>query len=130
MAFHEERFPVDISYGSQGGPIRKTNIVQLDSGYEHRNTNWQHSKRRYNVNYGIKTYNQIHTVIEFWEARMGPLYGFRYKDWADFKSCAPTLSITNTDQTIATGDGTTTVFQLIKTYTSGDQTYTLSLIHI
>ena len=32
MAFHEVRFPTAISFGSAGGPLRKTEIVTLGSG--------------------------------------------------------------------------------------------------
>ena len=56
------------------------------------------------------------TVLAFFEERRGRAYGFRWKDWADFKSCAPSQSPAATDQTLGTGDGTDTTFQLIKTY--------------
>ncbi len=75
--------------------------------------------RRYDVGYGVKTLDDLHAVIAFFEERRGRLYGFRFKDFADFKSCAPQATIAPTDQKIAVGDGTTRTFQLVKTYTSG-----------
>lgn len=123
-AFHEVRFPVKISFGSSGGPGRKTDIVELSSGYEERNSPWLYSKHTFNVAYGIRSMNQIYLVKSFWEARHGQLYGFRYKDWSDYKSCAPDDVITPTDQIIGTGDGVTASFQLKKVYTSGLHTYT------
>ena len=36
MAFHEARFPDDISRGARGGPERRTQIVELASGDEER----------------------------------------------------------------------------------------------
>jgi len=71
------------------------------------------------VGYGVKTLDDLHAVIAFFEARLGRLYGFRLKDFADFKSVAPGGTVTPLDQAIGTGDGATTQFQLAKTYVSG-----------
>lgn len=119
MSFHEIRFPTSIALHSSGGPERKTEIVTLGSGFEERNAVWANSRRRYDVGYGVKTLDDLHAVIAFFEARLARLYGFRFKDFADFKSCAPQATIAPTDQKIAVGDGTTRTFQLVKTYTSG-----------
>jgi len=117
--FHEIQFPTAIAFHSSGGPERKTEIVTLGSGFEERNAVWANSRRRYDVGYGVKTLDDLHAVIAFFEARMGRLHGFRFKDFADFKSVAPGAAITPLDQTIGTGDGTTTQFELAKTYLSG-----------
>jgi uncharacterized protein (TIGR02217 family) len=119
MAFHEARFPAGISFGSSGGPERKTEIVTLGSGFEERNAIWANSQRRYDVGYGVKTLDDIHAVIGFFEARLGRLYGFRFKDFSDFKSCAPNADVTPADCALGTGDGSTTQFALRKTYQSG-----------
>ena len=124
MNFHEVRFPEGISYGTSGGPERRTEIATLGSGFEERNSPWAHSRRRYNAGYGVRDTNDLHAVIAFFEARHGRLYGFRFKDWLDWKSCPPLNEITPTDQTIGVGDGEQTTFQLIKRYQSGGQTYT------
>ena len=123
MTFHEVRFPTDISLGASGGPMRRTDIVTLGSGHEERNTPWAHSRRRYNAGYGVKSLNDLHDVIAFFEARMGRLYGFRWKDKSDFRSSAPQTAVAPTDQYVGTGDGSTAGFQLIKTYTSGSANY-------
>ncbi|MBV8800480.1 MAG: DUF2460 domain-containing protein [Alphaproteobacteria bacterium] len=117
--FHEIQFPTAIAFHSSGGPERKTEIVTLGSGFEERNAVWANSRRHFDVGYGVKTLDDLHAVIAFFEARAGRLYGFRFKDFADFKSCPPNDGVTPLDQNIAAGDGTTTQFQLIKTYTSG-----------
>lgn len=123
MAFHEIRFPTNLSFGSVGGPERRTEIVTLANGFEERNTPWEHSRRRYDAGVGLRSLNDIETLIAFFEARAGQLHGFRWKDWSDFKSCAPLATPTADDQLIGTGDGQTTVFQLRKTYVSGQQGY-------
>src|ERR1700749_648324 len=119
MNFHEIRFPTAIAFHSTGGPERKTEIVTVGSGFEERNAVWANSRRRYDVGSGVKTLDDLSSVIAFFEARLGRLYGFRFKDFADFKSCAPGAAVTPADQSVGTGDGTTTAFQLIKTYASG-----------
>lgn len=119
MTFHEIRFPTAIAFHSGGGPERKTEIVTLGSGYEERNGVWVASRRRYDVGYGIKTLDDIHAVIAFFEARAGRLYGFRFKDFADFQSGAPGAAISPQDQPFGTGDGVTKSFALTKTYASG-----------
>ncbi|EBA09742.1 DUF2460 domain-containing protein [Sagittula stellata] len=123
MAFHEVRFPADLSFGSVGGPERRTDIVTLTSGFEERNTPWAHSRRRYDAGLGLRSLDDMAALIAFFEARQGQLNGFRWKDWADYKSCAPSRTVATGDQVIARGDGVTTSFQLIKTYTSGEGAY-------
>ncbi|MBY6161027.1 DUF2460 domain-containing protein [Mameliella alba] len=123
MSFHEVRFPTDLSFGSVGGPERRTDIVTLTSGFEERNTPWAHSRRRYDAGLGLRSLDDLAELIAFFEARQGQLFGFRWKDWADFKSCAPSQTPSSADQLIGTGDGATQAFQLTKTYSSGGANY-------
>ena len=64
----------------------------------------------------MKTLDELHTVLGFFEERRGALYGFRWKDPVDWKSGPPLSVIAATDQVIGTGDGTTAIFQLTKQY--------------
>ena len=123
MAFHEVRFPDNISRGARGGPERRTQVVELASGDEERNASWADSRRRYDVAYGIRRADDLAAVVAFFEARNGRLHGFRYKDWADYKSALPSQTITATDQQIGTGTGSLQTFQLAKRYASGGQTW-------
>lgn len=123
MNFHEIRFPTSLSFGATGGPERKTNIVTMVNGYEERNTPWEHSRRRYDAGLGLRSLDDIEALFAFFESRRGQLYGFRWKDWSDFKSCLPSLMISPLDQEIGHGDGQTFTFQLKKSYASGSQDY-------
>ena len=123
MAFHEVRFPDNISRGARGGPERRTQIVELASGDEERNASWANSRRRYDVSYGIRRADDLDAVVQFFEARNARLHGFRFKDWGDYKSGKPSQAPAATDQVIGTGDGSQTGFQLVKRYTSGSQTW-------
>ena len=74
MAFDDIRFPVGISRGSSGGPERRTEVVTTASGHEQRNTRWADSRRRYNAGFGVKSLDDIHAVVAFFEERRGRLY--------------------------------------------------------
>lgn len=123
MAFHEVRFPADLSFGAIGGPERRTEIVALASGHEERNTPWAHARRRYDAGLGLRSLDDLSTVIAFFEARAGQLHGFRWKDWSDWKSCLPSRQTDFDDQIIGQGDGQRTEFGLSKAYVSGATTY-------
>lgn len=116
MSFHEIRFPTHISRGATGGPERRTDVVVMGSGFEERNARWAHARRSYNAGYGVRSLDDLHAVIAFFEERRGRLYGFRWKDHADWKSCAPEAMPAAADQVIGTGDGNQATFQLIKRY--------------
>lgn len=140
MGFHEQAtFSEVISVGSTGGPRFNTQIVELDGGGEHRLQRWTDPKRSYNAASGIQTQAQAYEVLEFFHARLGATFGFRYKDWNDYAT-TPTGTVyrddddavTSTDfQAVvynpggsdhglpATGNGLRTQFQLVKRYTSG-----------
>lgn len=123
MSFHEVRFPAPLSVGSSGGPERRTEIVELRSGFEERNSPWAHSRRRYDAGLGVRSLDDLAEVIAFFEARSGQLHGFRWKDWTDFKSCLPSAVPGAFDQRIGTGDGETRAFALTKLYGSGPAEY-------
>jgi len=114
--FHEVRFPLAVAFGAVGGPERRTEIVTLASGAEHRNSVWAGSRRRFDVGGAIQTLDELHDVLAFFEARRGPLHGFRFRDFTDDRSCSPDQSVSALDQVLGVGDGVRTSFQLIKRY--------------
>jgi uncharacterized protein (TIGR02217 family) len=124
-AFHDIRFPTAIAFHSTGGPERKTEIVTLGSGFEERNAVWANSRRRYDAGYGVKSLDDLHAAIAFFESRNGRLAGFRFKDWSDFKSCAPGAVPSPLDQPVTVIDATHV--QLSKTYTSGPSSWTRTI---
>lgn len=107
--FHEVLFPAAISYSSTGGPKFKTTIFTADSGFEQRNIDWQNTRAEYDVSHAIKSQVQMDELTNFFYARRGRAYGFRFKDWNDFQ-------IKN--QKIAEGDGILSAFQIVKIYSS------------
>lgn len=107
VEFDEVRFPEDVSYGSSGGPTFKTQIFEAYRGGEKRNVDWASPLMEFDVAYGIKTTEQMHRVIDFFNARQGKLRGFRYKNWANYQ-------VVNGN--IAVGDGVSTRLPIIRTY--------------
>ena len=109
-SFHEVRFPDNIAYGATGGPEFATTVVATGSGHEKRNVNWSEARGRWDVASGLKKQAQIDELIAFFRARRGKAYGFRFKDWTDYKAIG---------QLLGTGDDALTQFQLVKHYPSG-----------
>jgi len=123
VGFHEVRFSDAISYGTSGGPGFSTSIIVTDSGAEERIPHWESARRRYDVKWAIKSRDELREVAEFYIRRLGPAYGFRYKDWLDYASTAEGrvsddegIAVTAFDQLLRTGDGSLTQFQLVKRY--------------
>lgn len=119
-AFDETRLPARLAFGSTGGVERRTEIVTLGSGHERRSTPWAHGRRRYLIGAGLRSLDDMAELTAFFEARRGRLRGFRFRDFADFKSCAPGRAIGASDQVLGEGDGGRRRFQLVKAY--GDLT--------
>ncbi|QLK50598.1 TIGR02217 family protein [Ehrlichia ruminantium] len=107
MTFYETRFPEDISYGSTGGPEFTTSIIETNNGYEYRKINISYPRNKYNIMYSVKSEEELLKLINFFYIHKGKAIGFRFKDWADYKTI---------QQKIGIGDNHQTTFQLIKTY--------------
>ena len=128
MAFLETpRFDDNISYASRGGPMFNTTVVRTNNKSEFRNQNWTYPIHQYDVSFGAKRLNLMADMLEFFWAVGGRLNGFRYKDWTDFKSCSVDETVAFDDQEFGTGDGSTTQFQLSKTYTKGALSFTRNI---
>jgi uncharacterized protein (TIGR02217 family) len=75
-----------------------------------RKINWPEASGWWNVASGLKKQAQLDEMIAFFRARRGKAYGFRFKDWTDYRA---------TGQPLGTGDDAQTQFQLVKQYPSG-----------
>lgn len=127
MEFHDVRLPARLAFGSSGGVERRTEVVTLASGFERRSTPWAHGRRRYLVGAGIRSLDDVAALTAFFEARRGRLHAFRFKDFADWKSCAPSQTPSSSDQFLGTGDGSTRDFALIKRYGPDADAYVRSI---
>lgn len=82
--FLEKRFPIDISYGSSGGPEYYTDVLSTTNGCEIRSSKIYTPKMKFNISTGIKNRQQMNDIIHFFRCCKGRKMGFRYKDWGDF----------------------------------------------
>ena len=113
MTIDAVRFPEIVESGMVGGPEWSTAIAEMTSGAEQRNAQWSMPRYKWNIGTGIRDQDAIDDLLDFFNARMGRLYGFLFKDWSDYAA---------TDQNLGTGTGALTTFQLRKAYTSGGRT--------
>lgn len=122
-SFHDIQFPPDISVGAVGGPEFKTTILTLGSGEEKRNIEWSMTRGQYNVGTGIRRRVDFEEFQQFFYARYGRAYGFRFKDWSDYFVEAQSFTVGVDNDTGPGGEvellGGNTQFQLYKRYQSG-----------
>jgi uncharacterized protein (TIGR02217 family) len=71
---------------------------------------------RYDVGPGIRSEEELGTLIAFFRGRRGAARGFRLADPYDFSSNGMTGAPTMLDQPIGAGDGLTASFRLVKNY--------------
>ncbi len=120
MFFDDVIFPVNLSYGTSGGPEYSTNVVVYNR-HEKRNLNWDKARYRFDAAYAIRTHDELDEVIAIFHVAQGRSHSFRARDALDYKSSGVDHNITPTDQIIGVGDGVTTQFQLKKMYVAGSQ---------
>lgn len=121
--FHDVLFPLSVGFGARGGPERLTEIVELASGHEERNSPWAHSRRRWDAGPGVRSLDDLALLTAFFEARRGRLHAFRFRDPADHASCLPSAQVSAGDQLLGLGDGEATRFALVKRYGDGENAY-------
>jgi len=120
MGFHDIQFPTDISYGSRGGPSFSTSVVRLDSGTREAVSRWSTPLWKFDASYGVRSLDDLYSVVDFAVARDGPANTFRYKDHLDFNTSSNGRdAVDKEDVEIGVGDGTETQFQLLKKYGVG-----------
>ncbi len=110
MFIESPRMPECISFGLVSGPAFKTTAVVVGSGHEKRNVEWSLPLGRWDLSQAIKDEEDFELVEAHFMNAMGRAYGFRMKDWRDYRVVA--------GRGVVTGI-TTTLFQLQKTYPFG-----------
>lgn len=111
MTIPSYRLPEGIERGSGFGPAFKNVIQEAISGNEQRFAQWTHCRGVGDLSYGLLTSSDpvgdFAAILAMWRAHFGSLYPFRFRDWSDY---------TATNEIFGTGNGSTTAFQLVKTY--------------
>ena len=110
MDFMDVRFPIDVSFGSSGGPRFSTSVVETQSGADVRNARWTLPLHEYDASFNVRTEDQLEAVRNLFMVARGKWRSFRFKDWSDYQL---------DHEILATADGVATNFQLNKTYAVG-----------
>ena len=121
IAFEEVDFPIAIGAEASVAPGFSTNVVTSASGHEYRNVNWNQARLRFDAGPGVRGDAEMETLIAFFRARRGAAIGFRFRDPYDHSSNGMSGISGPSDQAIATGDGATSRFALVKTYGTGER---------
>jgi uncharacterized protein (TIGR02217 family) len=107
-SYIDERLDIGIIYETVGSVVGwDTTIINRDNGYFLPIERQFDSIGRWNVGDRRFSKREFDYLLNFFYNVRGNLIAFKYKDWGDYQA---------TNQAIATGDGTETEFQLIKTY--------------
>ena len=122
MAFKDLTLPdcynLDVRVTRQ---VRSEDVTAL-SGDIYPNPKWAYSRRAFRVSWGPKKLADVETFLSFWEV-VKTEHTFRLRDEQDYRSAAHGSPISELDQIIGIGDGTTTQFQLVKRYSYGGEVY-------
>lgn len=121
LNFHEVRLDSGIEENSSGGPVFLTTITPLAEGDEMRNVVMALEQGRWQVGYDVQDVNDLNRLRNFFYARRGRYYGFRFKDLMDYQ-------VTNGFQFIT--DGSRLSFQAIKRYQDSGATYDRRLLKL
>lgn len=127
MAFLEIR-PLDkIAIKSSGGPEFSTDIVQVRSGLESRNGNWDQALHSYEIGLVARPRSQFEIMKAAFLAVRGRLDGFRWKDVGDYQVTTAEGKVQSVNGILSLGTagfgyGVPTG-QLAKLYTAGANTY-------
>jgi len=133
--FIDEYLPECVnSYNAVSSPRFSTGLVVSDGGAEQVNQHWAHPLYDFSIPQGVRDMETMFAVRDHFLIMKGPYQTFPFSDPLDFASVNPTTpglapTLSALDQTIGTGNGATTQFQLIKNYTVGSQNYARPVYH-
>lgn len=120
-AFDDVEFPIAIGHAAQVAPTFSTAIVASANGVEQRNMDWAQARLKYDTGPGVRSEEDLQTLLRFFRARRGPARGFRFRDPLDDSSAGSTDTPGFADVLLGEGDGVVTRFPLVKLYGEGDE---------
>lgn len=102
-----------INYGFTGGPGYLVTKVRLNSGVVARNAEWEDPLYGWMAPYDSIDGEHFGDVLSAYNACNGSLYGFRFKDKADYRL---------EDEVIGTATGGEETMQIVRNYPFGPET--------
>lgn len=106
-AFDDVLFPLALGKQAEVTPGFSTAILTSAGGAEQRVASWAEARTAYDVGPGVRSEEDIQTLLGFFRARMGPARGFRLRDPFDSEGV---------DELLGQGDGATRRFALMRRY--------------
>lgn len=123
-------FPDCSTYGFTSEPRYLVKIVQREGGYERRDRKWSRPLHMYTaVPTGERRSSEMQDLLYFWHAMGGRSSRFRFKDWADYKSCQVDEDVSAFDQPFEFVAGSPGGYRMLKQYTYGSVTQEREIIH-
>lgn len=101
----------EVDYGFEGGPRYKTSVIDLENGFDERQSDWLYPRHEYSATFSALKDEAKPAIIETFHACRGRLHSFKFKDWNDFEV---------TDQPLQVLPGTSNTIQLYKKYEFGE----------
>jgi uncharacterized protein (TIGR02217 family) len=123
-AFDDVLFPVAVGREASVEPGFSTDIAATAAGVEQRNSAWADARLRFDAGPGVRSEEDLQTLLAFFRARRGAAVAFRFQDPFDHSSNGMTGPPGHADQPLGTGDGAATDFQLVKRYGGQDRRIT------
>jgi len=118
-------FPMALAYGTTGGPRYKTELEELESGFDSANSMWDFARHEFDAASAIVDQASLSALLKFFHARRGRSRGFLFTDNVDFTTAANGKDDpTKTDQELGIGDGSIANYQFIKVYSDAGNSVT------
>ncbi len=121
LNFHEVRLDPGIEENASGGPTFVTTVTPLAHGDEMRNVVMVLELGSWKVGYDVQDASDLNQLRNFFYARRGRYYGFRFKDLMDYQ-------VTDGFQFLT--DGVTTLVQAVKRYQDAGGIYDRRLLKL
>jgi len=116
QAFDDVLYPLALGRDAGVSAEFSTSISLTASGYERRASHWTDARLHFDVGPGLRSEQELGTLIAFFRARRGAARGFRLRDPFDYSSRGMTGQPEPLDQLLGIGDGHTARFRLCKHY--------------
>ena len=106
-----------VDYGFEGGPGYSTGVVELENGFEERESEWEFARHRYSASFGEIEDDDRDAIIATFHTCRGRRHSFLFKDWNDFVADGEEVEVP------VEYEGTTDPIQMYKRYTFMNQPY-------
>lgn len=116
QAFDDVLYPLALGRDASCAPEFSTSVALTASGHERRGSLWSDARLHFDVGPGVRSEEELGTLIAFFRARRGAARGFRLADPFDDSSNLMVGTPTMLDQLIGHGDGQAGRFRLLKRY--------------